>query len=109
MAKICRVVSGGVRNNIMEALRTDSMFAGDINKDFARRAKALGLRVLNFIENLPIVWHVGLVSVLFGLHRFMCNRWNLNPWWVPVAYLSRSSLQALPPWIGLSLRRFKSA
>ncbi len=79
MAKICRVMSGGVRNNIMEALRTDSMFAGDINKDFARRAKALGLRVLNFIENLPYARHVGLVSLFFGLHRFMCNRWNLNP------------------------------
>jgi protein SERAC1 len=109
MAKICRVVSGDVRNNIMEALRTDSMFAGDINKDFARRAKALELRVLNLIENLPIARHVGLVSVLFELHRSISNRWNLNPWWVPVAYLSRSSLQALPRWTGLSLQRFKSA
>lgn len=79
MAKICRVVSGDVRNNIVEALRTDSMFAGDINKDFARRAKALELRVLNFIETLPILRHVGLVSVLFGLHRFITNRWSLNP------------------------------
>ena len=62
MAKICRVVSGNVRNNIVEALRTDSMFAGDINKDFARRAKALELRVLNFIESLPDRL-VGFVSV----------------------------------------------
>lgn len=74
MANICRVVSGDVRNNIMEALRADSMFAGDINKDFARRAKALELRVLNFIENLPIARHVGLVSVLLELHRFILNR-----------------------------------
>jgi triacylglycerol esterase/lipase EstA (alpha/beta hydrolase family) len=62
MAKICRAVSGDVRNNIMEALRKDSMFASDINKDFARRARALDLRVLNFIENLPIARHIGLVS-----------------------------------------------
>lgn len=62
MAKICRVVSGDVRNNIMEALRKDSMFASDINKDFARRARALDLRVLNFIETLPIARHIGLVS-----------------------------------------------
>ena len=74
MAKICRVVSGDVRNNIMEALRTDSMFAGDINKDFARRAMALELRVLNFIENLPITRHAGLVSMLSELHRFIINR-----------------------------------
>lgn len=80
MAKICRAVSGDVRNNIMEALRTDSMFAGDINKDFARRAKALELRVLNFIETLPIVRHIGLVSLLFELRRFISNRWKLNPW-----------------------------
>jgi triacylglycerol esterase/lipase EstA (alpha/beta hydrolase family) len=62
MAKICRAVGGDVRNNIMEALRRDSMFASDINKDFARRARALNLRVLNFIENLPITRHIGLVS-----------------------------------------------
>lgn len=80
LAKICRVVSGDVRNNIMEALRTDSMFAGDINKDFARRAMALELRVLNFIENLPITRHVGLVSALYEIHRFIANWQNLNPW-----------------------------
>lgn len=79
MARICRVVSGDVRNNIMEALRTDSMFAGDINKDFARRAMALELRVLNFIENLPITRHAGLVSMLSELHWFIINRENLNP------------------------------
>jgi triacylglycerol esterase/lipase EstA (alpha/beta hydrolase family) len=62
LAKICRVVSGDVRNNIMEALRKDSMFASDINRDFARRARALDLRVLNFIESLPIAKHIGLVS-----------------------------------------------
>ena len=62
LAKICRVVSGDVRNNIMEALRKDSMFASDINKDFERRARALDLRVLNFIETLPIARHIGLVS-----------------------------------------------
>ncbi|ERF71804.1 hypothetical protein EPUS_01719 [Endocarpon pusillum Z07020] len=61
MAQICRVVTGNVRNNIMETLRKDSMFAGDINKDFARRAAALELRVVNFIENLPIARHLGLV------------------------------------------------
>ncbi|KAF7509591.1 hypothetical protein GJ744_007629 [Endocarpon pusillum] len=61
MAKICRVVTGNVRNNIMEALREDSMFASDINKDFARRAAALDLRVVNFIEELPIARHLGLV------------------------------------------------
>lgn len=74
MAKICRAVSGNVRNDIMEALRTDSMFAGDLNKDFARRAKALELRVLNFIENLPIASHAGLVSILFEFHRFNTDR-----------------------------------
>lgn len=74
MAKICRVVSGDVRNNITEALRTDSMFAGDINKDFARRAKALELRVLNFMENLPIAKHLGLVSVFYEFHRFINDR-----------------------------------
>jgi protein SERAC1 len=79
MARVCRVLSGNVRNNIMEALRRDSMFAGDINKDFARRAIALELRVLNIIENLPIARHVGLVSVLFDLHQSVPNRWNLNP------------------------------
>jgi hypothetical protein len=62
IAKICRVVSGDVRNNIMETLRRDSMLASDINKDFARRARVLDLRVLNFIENLPIARHIGLVS-----------------------------------------------
>ena len=62
VAKICRAVSGDVRNNVMEALRKDSMFASDINKDFVRRARALDLRVLNFIESLPIVRHIGLVS-----------------------------------------------
>jgi hypothetical protein len=50
----------------MEGLRRDSMFAGYINKDFARRAKALEMRVLNFIENLPIDRYIVLVSVLFG-------------------------------------------
>lgn len=80
MAKICRVVSGDVRNNIMEALRTDSMFAGDINKDFARRAMALELRVLNFIENLPMTKHAGLVSMSSELRRFIINRGNLNLW-----------------------------
>ena len=74
MAKICRVVSGDLRNNIMEALRTDSMFAGDINKDFARRANALELRVLTFIESLPIKRHLGLVSVLFELHWFIMKQ-----------------------------------
>jgi triacylglycerol esterase/lipase EstA (alpha/beta hydrolase family) len=62
MAKICRALSGDVRNNILEALRKDSMFASDINKDFARRARALEFRVLNFIENLPIAKQIGLVS-----------------------------------------------
>jgi hypothetical protein len=66
MARVCRVVSGNVRNNIMETLRRDSMFAGYINKDFARRAQALEMRLLNFIENLPIDRYIGLVSVLFG-------------------------------------------
>jgi hypothetical protein len=98
-------VSGDVRNNIMEALRKDSMFAGDIDKDFKRRAKALELRVLNFIESLPIAKHIGLVSVLFELHRSITNRWNLNPWWVLVAYLPRSFLQALPRWAWWSLQR----
>jgi protein SERAC1 len=69
MAKICRVVTGDVRNNIVEALRKDSMFASDINKDFARRAAALDLRVVNFIESLPIARHLGLVSLFFGLQR----------------------------------------
>jgi triacylglycerol esterase/lipase EstA (alpha/beta hydrolase family) len=62
IVKICRVISGDVRNNIMEALRKDSMFASDINKDFVRRARALGLRVVNFMESLPIARHIGLVS-----------------------------------------------
>lgn len=69
MAKICRVVTGNQRNNIMEALRKDSTFASDINKDFARRAAALQLRIVNFIENLPIARNLDLVSLLFGPQR----------------------------------------
>ena len=62
LARVVRALSGDVRNNILEALRKDSMFAEDIDKDFGRRARALNLRVLNFIESLPIAKHIGLVS-----------------------------------------------
>ena len=62
LAKVVRALSGDVRNNIVEALRKDSMFAEDIDKDFVRRARALNLRVVSFIESLPIARHIGLVS-----------------------------------------------
>lgn len=65
LAHVARAVCGDARNDIMEALRKDSMFAGDVQKDFARRAHALHLRVLNFTESLPIVKHFGLVSYAF--------------------------------------------
>lgn len=116
MAKICRAVSGDVRNNVMEALRKDSMFASDINKDFARRARALDLRVLNFIESLPITKHIGLVSAAWlSAPRSQSSSGDLIPTVGPqiglkdlVANRTRSLPQAPPGWTGVSLQRSKS-
>ena len=64
--KICRVVLGGSRNDIMEALRKDSTFAGGINADFTHRSGYL--RVLNFIETQKISRQFGLVNSPFYNH-----------------------------------------
>jgi hypothetical protein len=70
MARICRVLSGNVRNNIMEAVWRNSMFEGDV----ARRPNTLELRILSFIENLPVESDVRLVSVLFDLPLSVLRR-----------------------------------
>lgn len=53
LVKICRAVTGNVRNDIVEALRKDSNIAGHINRDFTHRAQ--GLRVLNFVETKRVL------------------------------------------------------
>lgn len=90
VATIVRALSGDVRNNILEALRKDSMFAEDINRDFKRRANALGLRVLTFMESLPIAKHIGLVSA----PRAQLSLFALAPTSFPVVCSRRRSPSA---------------
>ena len=59
IARVFRALSGSVRNDIMEWLRTDSFLANHLEINFARRAK--NMRVVSFMESLPISRHFGLV------------------------------------------------
>ena len=61
---VLQTFTGNVRNDIMESLRKDSFISNHLQQNFARRAK--NLRVVNFIETLPIseipgLKHYGLV------------------------------------------------
>lgn len=96
---IVQALTGDVRNDIMEALRKDSFLTGQLDKNFARRAK--NLRVVNFMENLritdlPVARHFGLV------------RWRADQYYVVIAdWSSRSCRRALQPSTGLNHRRYK--
>jgi tetratricopeptide (TPR) repeat protein len=59
IARVFRALSGSVRNDILEWLRTDSFLATHLEHNFARRAKKM--RVISFMESLPISRHFGLV------------------------------------------------
>lgn len=56
---VLHALTGNVRNDIMEWLRTDSFLSNHLAENFARRAK--DMRVVSFMENLPISKHFGLV------------------------------------------------
>ena len=59
IVRIFRALTGNVRNEIMEWLRTDSFLANHLERNFARRAKEM--RVISFMESLPIHRYFGLV------------------------------------------------
>lgn len=59
IVRVLHAVTGNVRNDIMEWLRTDSFLSNHLAENFARRAK--NMRVVSFMENLPISKHYGLV------------------------------------------------
>lgn len=59
IVRVLHAFTGNVRNDIMEWLRTDSFLSNHLAENFVRRAK--NLRVVSFMENLPISRHFGLV------------------------------------------------
>lgn len=59
IVRVLHAVTGNVRNDIMEWLRTDSFLSNHLADNFVRRAK--NMRVVSFMETLPISRHFGLV------------------------------------------------
>jgi tetratricopeptide (TPR) repeat protein len=59
IVRVLHAVTGNVRNDIMEWLRSDSFLSNHLAENFVRRAK--NMRIVSFMENLPISRHFGLV------------------------------------------------
>jgi tetratricopeptide (TPR) repeat protein len=59
IVRVLHAITGNVRNDILEWLRTDSFLSNHLAENFARRAR--NMRVVSFMENLPISKHFGLV------------------------------------------------